>query len=134
MPTGVESKRSDTKASRVSASLKTVPPNAVGTTRYQIMYAAMIQKYTSGCPKYQKSIRVSETFTPEVQPSDHGIRISISAVTPSVAMIHMISVHTEANAGNGMSCFGFCFLNHTTFSIISAETSHVPATSSVAPR
>ena len=58
---------------RVSASLKILPPYVVGMKVYQIMYAPMIQKYTSGWPKYQKSMRVSSTLMPGVQPSDHGI-------------------------------------------------------------
>ena len=37
-------------------------------------------------------MRVSDTFTPGVQPIDHGKRISISSTTPTVARHHMIIV------------------------------------------
>ena len=70
-------------------------------TVYQMMYAPMIQKYTSGCPKYQKNMRVSMTLMPGVQPNDHGMSNAISATTPSVAMIHIRNVADAMKTGSG---------------------------------
>src|ERR1700730_5707958 len=90
MPTGVESSTSMMKTRRVRASLNTLPPKNNGTMLYQIKYAPMIQKYTSGWPKYQNNMRVNMTLTVGVQPSDQGMRKnSISTATPIVATNHM---------------------------------------------
>ena len=93
----------------------------------------MIQKYTSGWPKYQKSSRVTITSMPDVQPSDHGMSISISIVMPIVAMIHIANVVAAMKAGNGITLPGFARRKTPTFKKMSIATSHVPATSSVAP-
>ena len=94
----------------------------------------MIQKYTSGCPKYQNSMRLRPTSIPGVQPSDHGSRSSISATTPSVAMIHMTIVVQAMKAGSGIRSAGLCRLNQSTLKNTSKATHQVPSTSRVAPR
>ena len=86
----------------------------------------MIQKYTSGWPKYQKNIRVRPTSMPLVQPSDHGISSPISATTPSVAMIHMVIVQAAMKAGSGMRRPRLRALNQATLRKTSAATHHVP--------
>ena len=60
---------------------------------YHTTYAGKSQKYTSGCPKYQNSMRASSGSTVWVSPSDHGMsRKIISAATPTVAISQIITV------------------------------------------
>src|SRR3970040_2305495 len=74
---------------RPSGSLNSFPPETLGSTVYHTTYAGSSQKYTSGWPKYQKSMRASNGSTVLVHPSDQGINwSSISAATPTVEMSH----------------------------------------------
>lgn len=100
---------------------------------YQMMYAPMIQKYTSGWPKYQKNMRVSITLMPGGHPKAHGIRRPISATTPRVATIHITKVAAAQKTTSGIGCPACVFRKKYTFSKISNATTQVPRTSSVAP-
>ena len=94
----------------------------------------MIQKYTSGWPKYQNSMRVIMTLTVGTQPIDHGMRKNtISTATPIVAMNHMVNVQATPCTTSGKRSPGCVRRKYTTFSRISATTNHVATTSSVVP-
>src|ERR1041385_7236366 len=76
-------------ASRASGSLKSRPPATRGSTVYHTTYAGSSQKYTSGCPKYQNSMRASSGSTVLMSPSDQGInRNSISAAQGTPGVLH----------------------------------------------
>src|SRR5690606_10933215 len=94
-PTGTEKTMNRMNASRASASLNILPPMTFGTTTYQQMYTGMSQKYTSGWPKYQNSVRLSSTLILSTQPKDQGMNWnSTVAATPSVATYHSTIVAT----------------------------------------
>src|SRR5579872_2131490 len=101
---------------------------------YQIKYAPMIQKYTSGWPKYQNSMRVIITLIVGVQPSDQGMRKNnISIATPIVAMNHMTKVHSEPWTTSGNRSPRRLRQNQVAFTTMSSKTIHVPMTSNVVP-
>src|SRR5215469_43060 len=106
----------------------------MGTMLYQIKYAPMIQKYTSGWPKYQNSMRVIMTLMVGTQFRDHGIKKNnISIATPMVAIVHMMNVQAAPWTTSGSLAPGCVRLKYATFSRISASTNQVATTSSVAP-
>jgi len=121
-----------TNARRASASLKILPPMIFGTITYQQMYAGISQKYTSGWPKYQKSVRLKSTLIFSTQPKDQGMNWnSTVAATPSVATYHSTIVATAMKANSG-EILPLLFFRHAPYcAIMPAPLSQLPTTTRV---
>ena len=97
-------------------------------------YAGSSQKYTSGWPNHQNSIRASSGSTVFVSPSDHGIsRSNISAATPAVASNQTMTVATTPYIARGMGRPALFFRHARNDSNMTNDHPHEPTTTIVKP-
>src|SRR5262245_51303237 len=124
----------NTNTMRPRLSLNSFPPVATGSTVYHSVYAGSSQKYTSGWPNHQNSVRASTGSTVGTMPSDHGMSSAIiSIATPIVASSQTMTVAIIPNIGSGTASFGF-LRRHTRYvSTITPHQIQDPTTRSVAP-
>src|SRR6056297_246073 len=134
IPTGVDRIRNNTKTTRASGSLNSLPPESFGSMVYHSMYAGISQKYTTGWPKNQNSVRVSSGLTESMIPSDHGSRNARIEMATPIELRYQNSIVVNAmNVGSGIRSSGLSFFQAHHVRNQSKPASQVPTTNRTKP-